>query len=211
MKKNLQISSNFFNFFSLTLLIGLLILSSLTTKVPAFKKETTSNTETEILSCTQADLIICNYGSILAFVNALVMELNNQLNNCGGALVDCNPEEVCCYTNTVDFTFTSALSSGKNPFFYCTNESCNTFTCSSLSGSGSQHNDLSVANQNEILTRMRNAANNAVPCGAGNGSNKPISNYRVYMTGPSGSCSVDGPCYNMTIKLEVTYLCGCQG
>jgi len=198
--------------FSLTIPFTLMILSALVTKRPIIEQEIKSFTKGEMLTCTQADLTICNYSTIEDFVDALVAELNNQLNYCGGALVDCNSEVNCCTYNTADFTFTSALSSGKNPFFYCTNESCNSFTCLGLIGGGTQHNDLTVANQNEILTRMKNAAAAAKPCGEEAGSNRPIHRYEVYRTPsntPTGSCSSDGPCYNLSIKLRVTYLCPC--
>ena len=199
---------------SLALPCALLLLSSFNPKKPQCVKVDNTLLASNMLSCTQADLVICNYGSIISFVDALVAELNNQLNNCNGKLDDCNPDSTCCYYVTTDFTFTSALNSGKNPWFYSAGESCSTYTCSGLLGGGTQHNDLTVSDQNEILTRMRNAANNAYPCGQGNGNSRPISSYRVYRTPsgtPSGPCSADGPnCYNVSIRLEVKYLCGCQ-
>ncbi len=205
MKKNLSINLNF--------LVALITLSSIfitLTSITPLKsfvmKEPVSAQSSLVLSCSQSDLNICNATNVLAFVDQLVAELDNQLNNCGPALANCNGTGPCCYS-TGDFTLTSAVN-GKNPWFYCTRESCSTFTCSTLVGGGSQHNDLSVADQNASLSFMRTLAG-SLSNTACSGSYGPIHKYEVYRTGPSGSCSSDGPCFDVSIKMKVTYLCNC--
>lgn len=210
MKQKFRPSSNFFILMSLALPCALLLLSSITPRKPQSVKVDNSLAANYMLSCTQADLVICNYGSIEAFVDALVAELNNQLNNCGGALVDCNQTSSCCHYTSAYFTLTSALRNGKNPWYYCTNESCNTFACGVLGG-GSQHNDLSVADQDSMLTILRSSAyttGNTI-C---NGSSGAVSSFYVYRTPtstPTDPCSSDGPCYNLSIRMRVTYVCTC--
>lgn len=188
------------------LVLMFITLSSIAPFNKVMNKEPIPTSARILLSCTQSDLIICNASSVLGFVDQLVAELDNQLNNCGTALANCNGTGPCCYS-TSDFTLQSAVN-GKNPWFYCTRQSCSSFTCSSLVGGGSQHNDLSVADQNAVLSFMRTLAGNfsSTAC---SGSYGPIHKYEVYRTGPSGSCSVDGPCFDVSIKMKVTYLCNC--
>ncbi|NOT36970.1 MAG: hypothetical protein HOP11_06300 [Saprospiraceae bacterium] len=212
MKKNLKIYSKSFRILSLAIPIAFIIISSLSPKEPINKQEAKIICENELLSCNQSDLNPCSYSSIESFVDALIAELNNQLNNCGMALVDCNQSlGPCCYDDAL-FTFNTQLSSGKNPYFYCTNQSCNSFTCIGLIGGGSQHNILTVADQNELLGRLRTAAitQGNIAC---NGSYGPIHKYEVFRTPPIGiplgACSSDGPCFNLSIRMKVTYLCSC--
>ncbi|MFN8279278.1 MAG: hypothetical protein U0V49_03245 [Saprospiraceae bacterium] len=205
--KNISIYRFFLFLFSFSIPGFFILISSTIHSLPITAKTNERCNNINMISCFQTDLVVCNYGNVLSFVDALIAELNNQLNNCGGALVNCNQAN-CCY-NYAYFEFTTQLNNGKNPYFYCTNESCSAFTCSgTFPGGGSQHNDLTVADQNAILTAMRTTASNAEGCGANN--SQAITQYLVYRTGPTGSCSADGPCYNTQIKLRVTYLCTCQ-
>ncbi|MEP7197778.1 MAG: hypothetical protein ABI851_14760 [Saprospiraceae bacterium] len=197
----------------LTLFLTLFLLNSTTAQIDADFVKTDSRTSfasnNSLLSCTQADMDPCSYIDMNSFISALVTELNNQLTNCPARNWDCNPSP-CCTTDVV-----MALSSLDpftiNPYFYCTEADCTTFTCDGTPA-GSIHNYTDVALQNAILSDIRMKAYNARPyCGSSTTIKGIIYTYQVFAQ-VIGNCSSGGsPCYNAEIKVRVKYKCPCEG
>lgn len=158
-----------------------------------------------LLSCTQSDLDPCSYVNISGFISALVAELNNQLNNCPARGWDCNPSP-CCLEYLV-IALSSLPGSSNNPFFYCTDEDCNTFYCS---GKGYLHNYSDVSYQNAIISHIKSRAMAARPyCWNSGATQGSIYEYEVFSE-TNGSCESGGsPCFNTEIKVKVYYSCEC--
>ncbi|MEP7197201.1 MAG: hypothetical protein ABI851_11835 [Saprospiraceae bacterium] len=156
----------------------------------------------------QTDLNICSYPNILAFTTSLISELNLQLNKSMNKISNSNSLSSCFQSSILKLS--TLLIFDLNPYLYCLDDDCTSISCSDVSGT--MHNSLNIAQQNQILNQIRRKAFNSRPTCLNNTSIKgDIYSFQLFLQKIDGSCSSGSTtCFNSEIRARVTYKCLCD-